>query len=88
MYRHDYSVTSPSPKTFSSRLYDAKYYVINKDFSVYICIDNGSSGINTTGNLSQNEPLFTGLEPSAASGDTDDGYVWKYLCRCRKTLLG
>ncbi len=79
MYRHDYKATDPSPKTFSSRLYDSKYYVINKDFSVYICIDNGSSGINTTGNLSQNEPLFTGLEPSAASGDTDDGYVWKYL---------
>ena len=79
MYRHDYHIDNQSPKTFSSRLYDAKYYVINKDFSVYICIDNGSSGINTTGNLSQNEPLFTGLEPSAASGDTDDGYVWKYL---------
>ena len=79
MYRHDYSVTSPSPKTFSSRLYDAKYYVINKDFSVYICIGNGSSGINTTGNLSQNEPLFTGLEPSAAAGQTNDGYIWKYL---------
>ncbi len=79
MYRQDYSVTNPSPKTYSSRLYDAKYYVINKDYNVYICIDNGSSGINTVGELSQNEPLFTGLEPSAASGDTDDGYLWKYL---------
>jgi len=79
IYRHDYSVNNLSPKTKSSRLYDAKYYVINKDFNVYSCIDNGSSGINTEGNLSQNEPLFTGLEPSSATGDTDDGYIWKYL---------
>ena len=79
IYRHDYSVNNLSPKTKSSRLYDAKYYVINKDFNVYVCIDNASSGINTEGNLSQNEPLFTGVEPSAASGDTDDGYIWKYL---------
>ena len=79
IYRHDYSVNNLSPKSKSSRLYDAKYYVINKDFNVYVCIDNASSGINTEGNLSQNEPLFTGVEPSAASGDTDDGYIWKYL---------
>jgi len=79
IYRHDYSVNNLSPKSKSSRLYDAKYYVINKDFNVYVCIDNASSGINTEGNLSQNEPLFTGVEPSAASGDTDDGYTWKYL---------
>ena len=45
MYRHDYSVTSPSPVTNSTRLYDANYYVMNKNFDVYVCIDNGSSGI-------------------------------------------
>ena len=48
------------------------------DLKVYICIDNGSSGINTTGNASQDEPTFTDLEPSKA-GDSGDGYVWKYL---------
>ena len=79
MYRQDYSATNQSPITDSSRLYDANYYVINKDYNVYICINNGASGINTTGNRSQNEPLFTGLEPSRAAGDTDDGYIWKYL---------
>ncbi len=79
IYRQDYSATNQSPVTDSSRLYDANYYVINKDFNVYICIQNGSSGINTEGNRSQNEPTFTGLEPSRASGDTDDGYIWKYL---------
>ena len=78
MYRHDYSVTSPSPITQSSRLYDANYYVMNSNYNVYICIDNGSSGISTTGNASQDEPTFTDLEPSRA-GESGDGYIWKYL---------
>ena len=78
MYRHDYSLKSPSPVTGSSRLYDSSYYVMNQNFDVYICIDNGSSGISTTGNASQDEPLFTDLEPSRA-GESGDGYIWKYL---------
>ena len=51
---------------------------MNQNFDVYICIDNGSSGINTTGNASQDEPVFTDLEPSRA-GESGDGYIWKYL---------
>jgi hypothetical protein len=78
MYRPDYSVINPSPITGAMRLYDANYYVINSDYRVYICIDNGSSGINTSGNSSQDEPTFTDLEPSRA-GESGDGYVWKYL---------
>ena len=78
MYRHDYSVSSPSPVTNSTRLYASNYYVMNKNFDVYVCIDNGSSGISTTGNASQDEPLFTDLEPSRA-GESGDGYIWKYL---------
>ena len=78
MYRHDYSISNPSPITSSSRLYDSSYYVMNKNFDVYICIDNGSSGISTTGNASQDEPLFTDLEPTRA-GESGDGYIWKYL---------
>jgi hypothetical protein len=78
MYRHDYSVLSPSPLTQSSRLYDANYYVMNSDFKVYICIDNGSSQTNPVGNASQDEPKFTDLEPSKA-GESGDGYIWKYL---------
>ena len=64
MYRHDYSVDNQSPVTSSTRLYDANYYVMNSDFRVYICISNGTSGINTAGTASQDEPLFTDLEPS------------------------
>ena len=78
MYRHDYSITNLSPITRSARLYDANYYVMNKNYDVYICIDNGATGISTTGNASQDEPLFTDLEPSRA-GESGDGYIWKYL---------
>ena len=78
MYRHDYSILNPTPLTKAARLYDANYYVMNSDYRVYICIDNGSSGIGTVGNVSQDEPQFTDLEPSRA-GDSGDGYIWKYL---------
>jgi hypothetical protein len=78
MYRQDYSANTPSPITGSMRLYDANYYVMNSDYRVYICVANGSSGINTAGNASQDEPTFTDLEPSKA-GESGDGYLWKYL---------
>jgi hypothetical protein len=78
MYRHDYSVSNPSPQTNSTRLYDANYYVINSDFRVYACIDNGSDELNPLGNFSQDEPTFVDLEPSRA-GESGDGYIWKYL---------
>ena len=78
LYRHDYSIQNPTPNSNSSRLYDSNYYVINRDFRVYICIDNGSSATTPNGTKSQDEPTFTDLEPSAA-GTSGDGYVWKYL---------
>ena len=78
MYRNDYSVNNVSPVSKRTRLYDSNYYVMNSEYKVYICIQNGSSGINTTGNQSQFEPTFTDLEPSKA-GTGEDGYIWKYL---------
>jgi len=78
IYRDDYSANNQSPITKANRLYDANYYVLNSDFKVYVCIDNGSSGTNVLGNVSQDEPTFTDLEPSKA-GNSGDGYSWKYL---------
>jgi hypothetical protein len=78
MYRHDYNTNNRSLVSNSSRLYSANYYVINQDFRVYICIDNGSAGITSTASASLDEPTFTDLEPSAA-GTSGDGYLWKYL---------
>ena len=45
---------------------------MNKDFRVYICIDNGAAGINSIAGASLDEPTFTDLEPSAA-GTSGDG---------------
>ena len=78
MYRHDYSRDNLSPNSNSARLYDSNYYVVNSDFRVYVCIDNGSSVDSPTGGKSKDEPTFTDLEPSVA-GTSGDGYVWKYL---------
>ena len=78
MYRDDYSSTNLTAITQKSRLYDSNFYVVNSDYKVYICLYNGSSGANPTGNASQDEPTFTDLEPSKA-GQSGDGYIWKYL---------
>ena len=78
MYRHDYNVYNPSPITSSNNLYDANYYVVNQDFRVYICLNNGTNPENPSGSPSIDEPLFTDLEPKPA-GTSGDGYIWKYL---------
>ena len=78
MYRDDYTIQNPSPLTNAATLYNSNYYVMNSDFRVYICIENGSDGKNPKGNVSQDEPTFTDLEPSKP-GTSGDGYIWKYL---------
>ena len=52
IYRDDYTIENPSPIKSSSKLYGADYYVMNEDYKVYICIDNGSTGTNPKGNVS------------------------------------
>tara|TARA_B100000963_G_scaffold352850_1_gene366656 strand:+ start:15498 stop:17117 length:1620 start_codon:yes stop_codon:yes gene_type:complete len=79
MYRHDYqTIINPAPNSDTGNLFDSNFYVVNSDFKVYVCIDNGSSGTNIKGNVSVDEPTFTDLEVSAA-GTSGDGYLWKYL---------
>ena len=79
MYRHDYSATNLAPNSKTTNLYRSNYYIINSDFQVYICLDNGSTGPSTSssarGNRSLIEPNFTDVEPITLS----DGYTWKYL---------
>ena len=82
MYRQDYDVNNKAPNSGTGRLYDANYFIVNSDYNVYICIENGSSGVSGTttskGNQSEDEPTFTDLEPSSA-GTSNDGYIWKFL---------
>ena len=75
MYRHDYRQGNEAPVGRTVRLYDANYYVITEDFKVYICIENGSSGLNLTVPTSTIKPTHTDVEPVGYS----DKYRWKYL---------
>jgi len=78
MYRHDYSRSNLSPQTSSTNLYDTNFYVMNSDYRVYVCLQNGTDPENPDGRPSLDEPLFTDLEPRSA-GSSGDGYIWKYL---------
>ena len=78
MYRHDYSVTNTAAVSGATNLYSAFYYVMNSDFRIYACLQNGTDPNNPNGKPSLDEPTFTDLEPRSA-GASGDGYLWKYL---------
>ena len=75
MYRHDYGQGNPSPVNKALTLYSAEYYVITDEFKVYICLDNGSSGVSPTIQRSTEKPTHTGTQAAILG----DGYKWKYL---------
>ena len=78
MYRGDISVANLTNVTKTTTLYDSNFYVMNSDYRVYICINNGTSPDNPEGKPSLDEPTFTDLQPKSA-GPSGDGYIWKYL---------
>ena len=78
MYRHDYSRSNTAVVSGSTNLYNSNFYVLNSDYRVYICLQNGTNPENGSGRPSLDEPTFVDLEPRAA-GTSGDGYVWKYL---------
>lgn len=78
MYRHDYSRTNTAKISGSTSLYSSSYYVLNSDYRVYVCLQNGTDPDNPSGRPSLDEPTFTDLEPRTA-GSSGDGYIWKYL---------
>jgi hypothetical protein len=78
MYRHDISRTNLSKPSNTTSLYASNFYVINRDYKVYICLHNGTNPENPLGRPSLDEPTFVDVEPRAA-GSSADGYIWKYL---------
>ena len=78
MYRGDISRTNTSKPSNATNIYAAKYFIVNEDFKVYICLQNGTDPENLSGRPSLDQPTFTDLEPKTA-GDSGDGYIWKYL---------
>ncbi len=78
MYRGDYSRSNTAPVSGATNLYSSTYYVVNSDYRVYICLQNGTDPDNPNGRPSLDEPTFTDLEPRSA-GSSGDNYIWKYL---------
>ena len=78
MYRNDITAENPSKPSNATTLYDANYFIVNEDYKVYICLQNGTDPDNPEGKSSLDQPTFTDLEPRAA-GSSGDGYIWKYL---------
>ena len=78
MYRNDYSRSNTAKISGATNLYSASYYVVNSDYRVYECLQNGTDPENPNGKPSLDEPTFTDLEPRSA-GSSGDGYIWKYL---------
>jgi hypothetical protein len=68
-YRNNIDRDNLSNQSSSTSLYD---------YRVYICLENGENPENPNGKPSLDEPRFTDLEPRTA-GNSDDGYIWKYL---------
>jgi hypothetical protein len=78
MYRHDISRSNLAKPSNATSLYSSNFYVMNSDYRVYICLQNGTTPETPNGKPSLDEPLFTDLEPQIP-GDSGDGYIWKYL---------
>ena len=79
MWRNDITIDNQSQPSGVADIYSAKYYVMNSDYRVYVCLYNNSKPENNhRGGPSLDEPTFTDLEPRAA-GTSGDGYIWKYL---------
>ena len=78
MYKPDYSINNKSPVTNSTTLYDTSFVVVNSNYRVYICLNNGENPSNPSGQPSVDEPNFVDIEPRTA-GTSGDGYIWKYL---------
>ena len=85
-YRHDYSVTNVPKNSSGTSLYSANYFVVNSDYRVYICLQNGTTPETPDGKPSLDEPTFTDLEPRVA-GTSGDGYIWKYLYTIKPSEL-
>jgi hypothetical protein len=76
MYRNNYNIDNPAPQTDAKTLYESRFYVINSEYKVYICLNNGSNPEYPNGQKSLYEPTFVDTNPQQAG---DDGYLWKYL---------
>ena len=78
MYRNNYDLNNKSPQSSSTTLYGSRFFVVNSEFKVYACLNNGTNPEFDTGQKSLTEPNFVDVSPQKV-GTGADGYVWKYL---------
>ena len=78
MYKNDYSIDKEASQTSSKSLYSAKFIVVNSEYKVYACLNNGANAEFPKGQKSLAEPNFVDTVPKVA-GTGSDGYLWKYL---------
>ena len=78
MYKHDIDIDNGALVSNSKTLYNSNYYVINSEFKVYLCVNNGANESKPNGKKSLYEPNFVAAAVAQA-GTIDDGYRWKYL---------
>jgi hypothetical protein len=59
------------------------FYVVNDDFRVYKCIDNGATTSDPNGVSSTVEPTTVAFTGSDTYTPLSDGYIWKYMFTLR-----
>ena len=75
-YRHDYSATNPA-YSGAVKLEDARFYAINSNNDVYVCLFNSNNRPSIVEPQNQNfEPFFT-----------SDGYQWMKLFDIKQQVL-
>jgi len=78
MYRNNYDIDNAASQTNAKTLYESRFYIVNSEYKVYICLNNGANPDYPNGQKSLNEPNFVDTVPQQA-GNGSDGYLWKYL---------
>ena len=78
MYKNNYDIDNKSPQSSATTLYGSKFFIVNSEFKVYECLNNGANPEFPKGQKSLAEPNFVDITPQAA-GTGSDGYLWKYL---------
>ena len=78
MYKNNYDIDNKSPQSSATTLYGSKFFIVNSEFKVYECLNNGANPEFEKGQKSLAEPNFVDVTPQAA-GTGSDGYLWKYL---------
>lgn len=91
IYRHDWdgSVSSvyTGANTFDATpdsLHKAKWYTINSNKDVYVCLKQGKVG-GVVQNSTYSPETGTPLGTNTGMVKTADGYVWKLIARCSLT---